>query len=95
MIIRIVKMTFQEEAIPTFLELFDQQRDNIRAFEGCEYLELWQDSYDPRICFTCSYWVDEEALQVYRHSALFQQTWQQAKVLFADKPQAWTLQRKG
>jgi heme-degrading monooxygenase HmoA len=94
MIIRIVKMTFQEESLSHFLELFASREAAIRAFEGCEHLELWQDRHDSRICFTCSHWISEEALQAYRQSELFKETWQQTKVLFADKPEAWTVEKK-
>lgn len=95
MLIRIVKITFQEEGLSAFLALFAEQKTAIRAFEGCEHLELWQDQHDPRICFTYSHWVNEEALQQYRNSELFRQTWKKTKVLFAERPEAWTLQPKG
>ena len=33
-------------------------------------------------------------LEAYRNSKLFEETWTQTKALFADKPQAWSLQER-
>ena len=43
MITRIVKMVFRPEVTSEFLENFDRVKSQIRASEGCEYLELFQD----------------------------------------------------
>jgi quinol monooxygenase YgiN len=43
MIVRIVRMTFKEEAVADFLENFHKHKKLIRAFEGCERLLLLQD----------------------------------------------------
>ena len=43
MFTRIVKMEFKKEKIPTFLINFEKVKEKIRAFEGCSYLELYQD----------------------------------------------------
>ena len=94
MIIRIVKMTFQPERLQEFFRLFEKQQARIREFEGCLHLELWQDLHDQRVCFTHSHWMNEDALQAYRQSPFFRETWQQTKVLFAEKPEAWTLTQR-
>ncbi|HTN47687.1 MAG TPA: antibiotic biosynthesis monooxygenase family protein [Flavipsychrobacter sp.] len=94
MILRIVKMHFREEEIPNFLQLFEERRSLIRSFEGCEHLELWQDEQDKHIFFTYSHWQSETHLNHYRFSALFKDTWAQTKLFFADKPQAWSVNRK-
>lgn len=91
MIIRVVKMTFREEAIPEFMEIFNNSKARIRAFEGCEYLELLKDQNAPHILFTYSYWRDQASLEQYRQSDLFKGTWADTKKLFAAKPQAWSL----
>ncbi|PSR04993.1 MAG: antibiotic biosynthesis monooxygenase [Bacteroidetes bacterium SW_11_45_7] len=93
MIIRIVKMTFAPEHVATFKELFQQQKDKIRAFDGCEHLELWQDRSQTNVFFTYSYWRDDEALAAYRQSALFRETWAETKQLFAAKPEAWSVEQ--
>ena len=66
---------------------------SIRNFEGNEFLELYQDKHDARIFFTYSYWRDEEALEKYRKSALFNEVWTYTKTLFADKPEAWSVNK--
>jgi len=92
MIIRVVKMTFREEAIPEFMEIFNNSKARIRAFEGCNYLELLKDQSAPRILFTYSYWEDQASLERYRQSDLFKETWADTKKLFAAKPEAWSLE---
>ena len=44
----------------------------------------------PNVFFTLSFWENEEALNAYRDSELFKTTWAKTKILFSDKPQAWT-----
>lgn len=92
MIKRIVKLTFDAEKIPTFLNHFEQVKDKIRAFEGCHHLELWQAKQPENVFFTYSFWESEEYLNNYRHSELFKDTWAKTKILFADKPQAWSVE---
>ena len=62
----------------------------IRAMKGCLHLELLQDAKNPTIFFTLSHWDTEGSLNHYRHSDLFKTTWAKTKILFADKPEAWT-----
>ena len=90
MIRRIVKMTFQEDQVSTFQAIFAESKEKIRAFPGCEHLELLRCTKPANIFFTYSYWQDEERLNAYRHSELFQKTWAKTKVLFSDKPEAWS-----
>jgi heme-degrading monooxygenase HmoA len=91
MIKRIVKMNFKAEHISDFKTVFDASKHLIRAFEGCTHLELWQDAGDPQTFFTYSFWNAEGDLENYRHSELFKSVWSKTKVLFNDKPQAWTV----
>jgi len=93
MFVRIVKLTFQEDKIEAFLANFEEIKQQIRNFEGNEFLELYQDKHDARIFFTYSYWRDEEALEKYRKSALFNEVWTYTKSLFADKPEAWSVNK--
>lgn len=92
MIVRIVKMTFQPERVKDFLENFDANKSKIRGFEGCEHLELLKEEGREDVYFTYSYWQNVEALENYRHSQLFKGVWAFTKTLFADKPQAWSVQ---
>ena len=93
MFIRIVKMRFQEDKIEAFLNNFEEVKHHIRNFEGNRFLELYQDKNDKRIFFTYSYWENEEALENYRKSSLFDGVWTYTKTLFSDKPEAWSLDR--
>lgn len=93
MFVRIVKLTFQEDKIPDFLANFEEIKHQIRNFEGNEFLELYQDKHDARIFFTYSYWRDEEALENYRKSALFNEVWAYTKTLFDGKPEAWSVNK--
>jgi quinol monooxygenase YgiN len=94
MVIRIVKMTFNSSQTADFLEIFNKSKEKIRAFEGCSYLELLSDKADSRIFFTYSIWDNEESLNKYRNSSLFKETWAKTKLLFDEKPQAWSLSSK-
>ena len=91
MIIRIVQMTFRDDAINTFVALFEERKQTIRSFRGCTHLELWQDSKQPHIFFTHSHWNTEADLDHYRFSEFFKDTWGRTRVLFASAPQAWSV----
>ena len=71
MLIRIVKMNFQPEKTAEFLQMFDDIKHKIRRFDGCEHLELMQDYDDPNSFSTYSKWHDDDALNAYRNSDLF------------------------
>ena len=76
-------MTFRPEALEAFMEIFDASAPKIRAFPGCDHLELWQDQQYPNILTTHSHWTGPDALERYRKSDLFKQTWAKTKPLFA------------
>lgn len=91
MMVRVVKMHFREEEIENFRALFESRKEKIRGFEGCEYLELWQDINNPAIFFTYSHWQHPDNLEIYRKSDLFADVWAKTKALFAEKAQAWSV----
>lgn len=91
MLVRIVKLQFQQENIPDFLALFEESKHLIAAFEGCLHLELWQDTKDPCTFFTHSRWQSETALDAYRHSPFFQNTWRKTKAFFKEPAHAWSV----
>lgn len=90
MLVRIVRLTFREEEIPTFLQIFEDSKELIRGFEGCNELNLLQQKDKPNVFSTLSIWENEEVLENYRHSELFKSTWAKTKVLFDAKPEAWS-----
>ncbi len=89
--IRIVKMHFQTERIPEFLEVFKAAKPKIEAIEGCHEVKLVQGIDDPGTLMTISKWDGPEALEAYRHSELFKSTWAKTKIHFSDRPQAWSV----
>lgn len=92
--IRIVKLTFRENEVDSFLEIFNESKTKIRSFPGCARLELLNDINNPAIFFTYSYWDRPESLENYRTSELFQSVWMKTKVLFDGKPEAWSVDCK-
>lgn len=94
MFVRIVKMSFHQENIATFLTIFEEKKALIRASEGCSLLELYQDKNNCEVFFTYSYWNKETDLEAYRNSVLFKDVWAKTKVLFNNKPAAWSVDKK-
>jgi heme-degrading monooxygenase HmoA len=94
MIVRIVKMVFVPERVPDFLALFEERKTLIRGFEGCKHLELWNETGKEHIFFTYSHWESESALDHYRFSELFKDTWTKTKALFQEKAAAWSVEQR-
>ena len=93
MLVRIVKMSFEEHEIDNFLSIFEQSKTRIRGFKGCDFLELYRDKNQTNIFFTYSYWKSETDLENYRQSELFKTVWSKTKVLFNAKPEAWSVNK--
>ncbi|MGB5377931.1 putative quinol monooxygenase [Muriicola sp.] len=93
MIIRIVKLIFKNENISNFEEIFEASKEVIRGYEGCSLVELYQDVNDPCIFFTYSHWETEEHLLAYRKSDFFKEVWGRTKLLFDDRPEAWSVHK--
>lgn len=93
MLIRIVKMSFKQKHIDEFLSNFNSNKDAIRNFEGCQFLELYRDQYNTTVFFTYSFWNTKANLESYRHSKLFKHVWSKTKPLFNAKPEAWSVDK--
>ncbi|WP_190808482.1 putative quinol monooxygenase [Flagellimonas sp. S3867] len=91
MLIRIVKLTFKPENIPSFEQIFETTKSKITDFEGCSMVELYQDLKNPCVFFTYSFWDNESDLENYRTSDFFKGVWGKTKLLFAEKPEAWSV----
>lgn len=89
MLKRLVKLQFQEDKVNDFIQIFEETKQRIRHFPGCQHLELWRTG---NTFFTYSIWETEAALDHYRHSELFKTTWARTKALFSAKPEAWSLE---
>ena len=92
MIVRIVKMDFKPEHVGQFTSLFSSVREKIAATDGCESLLLYRDIADKNCFFTYSHWRSEADLNRYRESSLFKDTWAKTKVLFRERPAAWSVE---
>lgn len=91
MITRVVKMKFKAELVEEFSRFIAGRVDVIRGFKGCCGLKILKDEQDPTIIFTYSLWENEKALERYRHSDFFMETWKVTKSYFDAKPEAWSL----
>lgn len=91
MITRVVKMTFREDEIQSFEQIFAESAALIESFEGCGEVKLMRDISHNNVFFTLSKWQTEEHLQIYRSSILFKTTWARVKPLFSEKAEAWSL----
>ncbi len=94
MIVRIVRMKFRSVEVANFVNLFEDRKSQIRSFPGCQHLELWQDTNDVDSFFTFSMWESEQHLNRYRFSEFFKDTWGRTKLLFAEKPMAWSAEKR-
>ena len=86
-------MTFREEEVDAFLAVFEKAQPRIAAFEGCQKAELLRCKDRPNIFFTHSIWENTDCLESYRHSELFKTTWKATKALFAERAEAWSVEK--
>ena len=93
MLIRIVRMHFTEAGVEEFLHIFNQHKVAIRNFPGCSHLQLLKDADDPLCYTTLSHWDGPNDLEKYRKSELFASVWGRVKTLFAERSQAFSLER--
>lgn len=91
MVIRVVRMHFKPENRQEFLMIFDKNMTAIRNFPGCTHLELLKDPDRENTYTTLSYWMEQKHLEAYRKSELFESVWSRVKLLFAARPEAFTL----
>jgi hypothetical protein len=94
MLVRIVKLTLKKENIASFEAIFEKNKTKIRQVQGCTFLELLQSKEAKNIFFTYSYWNSSTDLENYRNSEFFKLVWKKTKLLFEDKPEAWSLTKK-
>lgn len=90
-ILRIVRLTFDENKTNEFIEIFQSKKNEIRSFEGCTHLELMKDFDHPNVFYTYSKWHSQDALEAYRNSTLFKETWSKTKLLFKARASAYSL----
>jgi quinol monooxygenase YgiN len=86
-------MHFTEAGVDEFLEVFEKHKEAIRNFEGCSHLQLLRDVNDKTTFTTLSHWRNQECLDKYRKSELFEKVWGQVKTLFAERSLAFSLEK--
>jgi (4S)-4-hydroxy-5-phosphonooxypentane-2,3-dione isomerase len=91
MIVRIVKMEFQQKEIKSFIEMFNSIQDKIVNFDGCMGVELLNSVDSDAVYFTYSTWKSQRHLENYRNSKLFKETWAKTRKMFSNKAEAWSL----
>lgn len=87
---RLVRMSFEPDRIPDFMDVFETSKEKIRNFPGCIALNLIVDIEDSTVIYTSSIWRAVEDLENYRNSELFIQTWRKTKIHFKEKAQTST-----
>ena len=93
MLVRIVKLSINPQNTDSFLANFEANKISIRAFEGCNFLELYRDQNNTDLFFTYSHWKSEKDLDNYRNSELFNGIWAKTKKMFNGKPEAWSVDK--
>ena len=92
MLVRIVKLTFEEDKIDDFLKFFDGIKERVNTFPGCKGMILLRDIDNPSVVMTYSHWEYPEDLENYRTSETFVRIWSTIKPWFSEKPSAWSLE---
>lgn len=90
-IARWVHLTFREDTIAQFWEIFGRYQEAIRYFPGCLHLAIWVEKQNPLHVYTYSVWESQDALENYRRSMLFREVWGKVKPLFGAPACAHTL----
>jgi (4S)-4-hydroxy-5-phosphonooxypentane-2,3-dione isomerase len=91
MIERYVIMKFKAEEKDNFLSIFESKKKLIASFEGCTFLELRHSKKNRNWLMTFSIWKNENFLELYRHSKIFEEVWSNVKPLFCEKAEALTI----
>lgn len=89
--IRIVKMTFEENKVDEFISYFNTINQVVNQFPGCRGMRLHRDLNPSNIIFTYSDWKAESDLENYRDSQAFKTIWSTIKPWFAEKAEAWSV----
>lgn len=83
-------MTFDPQKVDEFIKVFNHSKLKIAMFSGNHGLKLLQDTQSSNVFYTYSLWQDDDSLQRYRRSDIFKTTWAATRILFIDKPQAYS-----
>lgn len=93
MITRIVKLSISSHHCDDFIAFFNEHKATINNFNGCIHVELLKEEESENIFFTYSHWENNQALENYRNSTIFESIWKKTKTFFNDRPEAWSLNK--
>ncbi|MDA8889402.1 antibiotic biosynthesis monooxygenase [Cyclobacteriaceae bacterium] len=68
MLLRIVRMGFQEEKVLDFQKLFKNIKDKLSDFKGCQSIHLYRDQDQFNVFYTHSHWLSVDHLNKYKAS---------------------------
>lgn len=88
MIVRLVALKIHPDKVEEFKQYFETIYDRIRAAQGCLSLRVVADLEGLGEFFTVSEWESPAALEAYKDSAFFQETWPRVKTFLRDRPWA-------
>ena len=77
--------------VQDFISIFQGVKGKIISQSGCISLQLFHDVKSPNFIFTVSRWSSQEALEDYRSSPFFQETWTKVKLYFDGPTKVWSL----
>ena len=90
MLVRIVKLTLNEDSLDFFFKEFNNNKAEIVNFPGCRGMKMLQDIKHKGTVMTYSHWDNEKALNDYRESDVFSALWNNIKTHFTERPEAWS-----
>ena len=93
MIVRIVKLQFDERTHEEAQRHLLSFVENVRSWPGCTHLEVLFDTHRVGGVLTYSHWDSEEALNAYRISLVFREFWSLVKPHLSKPAEAWSLHR--
>ena len=88
-----IRIRLFERILNLPLDAFDRWRPGELMSRFSTDLQLMTDADDPHCYTTLSHWDDPNDLERYRKSELFGSVWGRVKTLFAERSQAYSLER--
>ncbi len=88
MIVRLVSLKVPPERANEFRAYFETLYERIRTQRGCLSLRLVADEGGDGQFFTISEWEGPDALEAYRKSAFFRESWPRVKSFLHERPWA-------
>ena len=93
MITRIVRLTLKDElSLDEFKKLYTKRNPKSRGVSGCLEVRIMKDIKENNIYYTVSKWSNNQALEDYRSSEYFKQTWPMVKSTLAARTKVFTME---